>query len=323
MTTENQDEDLRLNEAADGSVIVGDAAPEPTDATPESGEDTRLAADDDSGEDEQGHAEETAEEAEARKKRNRDRRQQSKQNKKDYIESLKRELASRDRLLDEMNQRLAHVERRSTGSEMAQLEQAEKEAAQYYNHFKTVNAKAIEAADGATANDAMEKMFLAKQRMEQLAGVKKAMTSKQATPPPLDPRVQTLATEWMAKNKWYSPDGDDPDSSVMRAIDNDLAARGWNPVTPEYWQELENRKKKYLPHRNDSGYNVPQGAGKSSARVPVAGSGRDSSPGTSSGGYKLSADRVSALKEAGLWDDPKQRAQAIRNYQQYDKENAA
>ena len=47
----------------------------------------------------------------------------------------------------------------------------------------------------------------------------------------------------------------------------------------------------------------------------VAGSGREAStPASAEGTYKLSADRVEALKMSGVWDDPKQRAEAVKRY---------
>jgi hypothetical protein len=53
----------------------------------------------------------------------------------------------------------------------------------------------------------------------------------------------------------------------------------------------------------------------------VTGSGRESGNSGNSGSYKLSADRVSALKDAGIWDDPKQRAEAVKRFRDYDKQN--
>lgn len=322
-TEDKKDEDLKLTEQPDGSIVVGEPAPEPKADEPKADEgktDERLTTTDDSEAEEQGHAEETAEEAEARKERNRQRRTANKERRKEYVESLKRELAARDNIINEMNQRLAVVERKSSGSEMAQLEQAEKEAATYYNHFKAVNQRAIEQADGKTATDAQEKMFAAKQRYEHIQAIKKAMTQQQ-TPQqaPLDPRLVNNATEWMTKNPWYSPDGTDEDSAMVRYLDNQLAAQGWNPSTKEYWDELEARKKKYLPHRTNSGHNNPTQERRTSSPSPVAASGGGQAS-KSSGTYTLSPERVQALKDAGMWDDPAKRATMIKRYQQIDRE---
>lgn len=321
-TEEKKDEDLKLVEQADGSIVVGEQAQATTKTETEEDpvDDVRLNEQDESDPEEQGHAEETAEEAEARKERNRARRNANKERRKEHIESLKRELAARDSIINEMNQRLAVVERKSSGSEMAQLDAAEKEAVTYYNHYKQINQQAIEQADGKLATDAQEKMFAARQRYEQIQGIKKAMAAKQTpTQPALDPRLVSNANEWMSNNSWYSPTGEDEDSAMLRFLDNQLAAQGWDPKTKEYWQELDARKKKYLPHRANSGHNNPTQRTRTSSASPVAASGGDQAGNKGSGGYVLSPERVQALKDAGMYDDPVKRNAMIRRYQEADR----
>lgn len=316
---EEMKDDLPVKELEDGSLQVGETpvAEEPV------GEDESLKASTDEGSDEEGHAEETAEEAEARRERNRARRAQNKESRKNYIESLKRELAARDSVINDLSTRVASVERQGQGSQLAQIDSALKEAEQYYNHFKTVNRQAIEQADGALAVDAQEKMFAARQRYEMLTNAKKQMTQQQVQKPqPLDPRMQMHAEGWMQKNDWYDPSGQDMDSDIVLKLDDRLVQEGWDPKTQEYWEELDSRVKKYLPHRFNSTYNKPQSVGQTrQARVPVSG-GASSSSGNAKGTYHLSAERVKALKEAGAYDDPVKRADAIRRYQEFDKQQA-
>lgn len=309
----------KVVEQNDGSAVIGElpTPPENENLDEEGDGEVSLSSADPEGGDHEGESEESKTE------RNRQRRHEAKQRRQEYIEGLKRELASRDRIINELNQRVSVVERRSSGSEMAQLDHYEREATNYYNHFKQVNAKAIEAADGAAANDAQEKMFAARQRLSQIANIRKAVSNQAQQPAPLDPRVISGAQDWASKNSWYDPNGDDEDSYVVRQLDNRLAQTGWNPSTPEYWEELTSRVNKFLPHRAKKGYNQGTSAGTRSERqVPVAGSGREASPGKG-GTFTLSADRVKALKDADLWDDPKKRAEAIKRFQQFDKEQAA
>lgn len=313
------DEELKLREEQDGSVVIGDE-PEakPEAEAPE--EDERLSADDNDDEEHSEH--DTEEERAAKTERNRQRRKEGREKRREYVETLKRELAARDNIINEMSQRLSVVERKSTGSEMAQLDAAEKEAAQYYNHFKQLHGQAVEQANGAAATEATEKMLLARQRLEQIGQIKKAMSQRQQQPAPLDPRLINHAQQWMEKNSWYDPNGTDEDSALVLSLDNRLAAQGWDPTTSQYWEELDARVKKYLPHRVNQGYNRPQVGNR--PKVPVAGSGRESAASSnSSNSYRLSPERVQALKDAGLWDDPKARAAAIQRFQQYDKEQRA
>lgn len=318
---ENQELEIKKEtpvvELEDGSLQVGE---KPETKEPEGEEDSRLTGDDLS-EDEQGHADETSEEAEARRNRNRERRQQNKENRKNHIESLRREIAARDQIINDLSTRVASVEQQSVGSQMAQLDKAIEEAAGYYNHFKEVNSVAIEQADGARAVEAQEKMFAAQQRHAALMNAKKNMARPMQQAPALDPRVVNNAQDWMARNGWYDQQRKDTDSYMVGKIDDRLVEEGWNPATKEYWDELDARIKKYLPHKTISGYNKPQvnqGSGNR-PRVPVAGSGSESN--STSKGYVLSAERVKALKEAGIYDDPAQRAEAIKRFQEYDRQN--
>lgn len=319
MATEETN-DLKVTELENGALEVSD----PKAVIGEDEDDAPLKSSEggaESSEEEQGHAAETEDEAEARRERNRQRRMQNKENRKNYVESLKRELAARDSLISDLSSRVASVEQHSIGNQVAQLDAAINEAAGYYNHFKTLNRKAIELADGATAVDAQEKMFAAQNRHQMLLNAKKNMTSQVSQPKPLDPRMVNNAQSWIERNPWYDASGSDADSDLVMKIDSRLVQEGMNPTTSEYWEELDARVKKYLPHRANSGYNSAQGKQNSRQHVPVSGSSQESGSGKK-GSYVLSAERVKALKEAGIYDDPIKRADAIRRFQQYDKENA-
>lgn len=325
---EEDKNDLKVVEQADGTVLVGtheDPAPaDPAEnPAPANAEDASGRHDGEDHEDEQAAEGETAEEAEARRQRNRTRRQENKERRKGYIESLKRELASRDAVINDLAGRVATVERQSTGSQMAQIDTAMKEAENVYNHFKTLNQQAIEQANGAAAVDAQEKMFQARMRYQQLNGIKQGMTRQPQQPQPLDPRLKAHAEDFMGKHSWYDPNGGDMDSRMMLNLDKELFQEGWDPKTKEYWEELEARGKKYLSHRFHSAYNPSQqqnGGGKP-AKSPVAPSGREDQGGGKPKGYRLSAERVQALKDAGMWEDPAKRNDAIRRFQEFDRQH--
>jgi len=318
---ETKDEVLKVTEQADGTVVVGDVAPTPPSKEgPQDDERvTKSEEDDGTHEEEAGHAEETAEEAEARKQRNRERRAQNKERRKEYVEQLRREISARDEALEQALQRIEAIEKQGQGSQLAALDQELRKTADAYNYFKTQIDLGTREQNGAVVADATEKMLQAQQRFAQLTSAKNNATRQAQAAPPLDPRLKANAESWLARNTWYSLEGKDEDSFLVQSIDRRMAQEGWNPSTEAYWSELDARVKKYLPHRASSSYNKPT---QTTPRTPVAGSGRDSGAVKPSGGYTLSAERVSALKDAGIWDDPKARADAIRRYQAYDKEQA-
>ena len=119
----------------------------------------------------------------------------------------------------------------------------------------------------------------------------------------------------MDENPWYDPNGRDPDSKIALTIDQAMAEEGWNPKSQDYWEELDNRLAKYLPHRYS---NVVETSVNPTTRRPrnvVTSSGRESA--ASSGGkntFTLTPDQVRAMKDAGMWDDPDKRAKMIRRY---------
>lgn len=257
-------------------------------------------------------------EREAIRERRRQERKHRKEAQREREDTLRRELAARDSVINEMRQKLDVIERRNVGSELAQIENGKKQAAQAYQFFKDQIRIAGEAGNHAAVADATEKMIQARDKFNEITRIEQAVRQQQSTPQPLDPRLVNHAQDWMSRNSWYDPSGRDQDSAIALQLDQRLAQEGWDPTTPQYWQELESRVKKYLPHRANGGK-----IERKNPRSVVTGSDRESA-GTKSGAtYKLSSERVQALKDAGIWDDPKQRAEAIKRFRDYDKQNKA
>jgi hypothetical protein len=112
---------------------------------------------------------------------------------------------------------------------------------------------------------------------------------------------------------------------LVKALDGAVFAEGFKPNTPEYWTELSKRVAANLPHRAKESKLPTDTSRKSEQRSVVTGSGRSSAAanGGSKTSFVLSADRVKALKDAGMWEDPKTRSDAIRRFRDYDREHAA
>jgi len=259
----------------------------------------------------------------------RERRRQERHNKKtaarEREDNLRTELASRDRAINEMREKLLSLEQRNTSSDLAQLDLAAKRAKDAVSYYKGVIETATTKQDGAVVADATERMMAARQEADRLAQVKQSfVNSNTGQQQALDPTVKAKAESWASRNTWYKPDGSNQDSEVVLTIDRRLAADGFDPRTDAYWAELDARVGKYLPHAKKAGYTggTPQ---ERSAGTPVTGSGREGGAGNGSRNgstYQLSAQRVQALKDAGVWDDPKARSDAIRRYRDYDKKSS-
>lgn len=315
------------------------AAPAASPAPAAGGEDADQDHDDDLDEDEQeGSARvgdedpalehETPEQKAARRQNERKSRRQRQREKNQALEREVQDLRSR---LDQTTGVVQNLQNFTSGTQMAQLDNAIKEAEEYEAHFDAVSADAITKGDGVLARDALKKSMIAGQRAANLKSFKENATRAAAAPKPADPVVHAKATKFVNDNKWYKgPDSTDPDSRIMATVDDGVASDGFDPKTDAYWQELESRAKKYLPHRfsEASGRTGAEnnGSGKPPAerrpKSPVSGGSGNGNNQPKKGGYELSAARVQAIKDAGKWDDVAQRNKMIQSYRDYDAQHA-
>lgn len=304
----NEDEDLEQSEEIqERQAAEGEGQGE--------AEDAKLKADE--------QAEDNAAVDDEERERIRERRRQERHDKKEAQRereaTMRRELAARDHELNELRGRVAVMERKSQAVDVSQVDQALKQAGDAYHYFKQQIADAVQMQNGAVAADATEKMLVAQRRYEDLNRIKQSVSRQENQAAPLDPRIANLAKGWLEKNKWYDPAGGDNDSYIAAQIDKRMAQEGWNPATPQYWEELDVRlKEKNVGVRQKSSYNSSK-----SNRSPVTGSGRGAAPAAGSGSYQLSAERVQALKDSGKWEDPAEREKMIKYYKNYDKQQSA
>ena len=216
----------------------------------------------------------------------------------------------------ELLERLSVLEKKSHGSDLARLNKAMEDQHNRTLFAKQKMAEAIASGNGELHASAQEMWFEARRQFEALDAVKKKATApaRQRTIQAPDPQLQRHASAWMENNQWYDPNGRDPDSKVALTIDQAMAEEGWNPKTPQYWEELDNRLQKYLPHRYTG--EADERPTQKRPRNFVTGSGRESASSSVIGRnqFALSRDQVQAMKDAGMWDDPEKRAKMIRRY---------
>lgn len=249
------------------------------------------------------------------RKRRRQERLDRKARAREREESMRRELSSRDTVIAQMRAELDEIKRRNAGGELAQLNVAKQRIAEEYQATKDRIRVATEAGNGAEVAEATERLIQLRDRANKIVQIEKAHQQNSSRPQPLDPRIANNAKDWTEKHPWYNPAGKDNDSRIVLAIDSTLAEEGWDPTTRDYWDELDARIKKYLPHRVNRGIITPR------AKSTVAGSGRETGAGKSTGVFKLSAARVQAIKDLGDWDDPVARNKRIKEYRDYDRAN--
>jgi hypothetical protein len=224
----------------------------------------------------------------------------------------------------QLAERLAHLEKRTSGAELARVDKAIDDTEVQIEYAKMKMREAVANQDGDAVVKAQELMYESQRKVESLKSIKDQATRQMSQPPKPtmnvpDPAVQRNAAAWMERNKWYDPQAKDMDSEIAQRLDKKLTDEGYDPSSPEYWDELDDRVAKYLPHRMES--DMGKKKDKPKYRSIQTSSGRESA--SSSGGvdFRLSADRVQAIKDMGAWDNPDQRAKMIKSYAKYDREN--
>ena len=314
--------DLQMQEDADGSAVVS----LPPGESPNEGQtapDTAAVIRDDDGDDD-GHPEDNTPHADPEREAIRLARREERALKKKLSKARATEsthlINSLKRQNEQMVERLAILEKRTAGADVARLDKAIEDSHVRLQYAKHKIKEATEMADGAALADAQEAWYEARRQVEALDALKKkTLNDSPAQPVPRapDPRLKKHADSWMARNDWYDPNGGDTDSQIAVKIDEALVREGWDPTSADYWEELDNRLTKYLPHR----YNGVSGE-KPVVRSPrsvVTSSGRESTPSARPNEFRLSPDRVKAIKEAGRWDDVTERNKMIRKYAEYDR----
>ena len=224
---------------------------------------------------------------------------------------------------NQLAERLALLEKRTSGAELARVDKAIDDASVQVEYAKMKLRESVVAQDGDGVVKAQEMLYNAQRQLEALNSTKEQAVKHMSQPQkqniqPANPAVQRLASEWMQRNPWFDPNAKDEESEIAQSIDRRLTAEGFDPSTEEYWEELDERISRYIPHRVEKSNPTP----RPRPRTPVTGSGRESAPtGRSANEFRLSPERVAAIKEMGAWDDPTARARMIKSYAAYDRAN--
>lgn len=240
--------------------------------------------------------------------------------KKDYIRKTNEEKDQRLSLLQRQNQelmdRLSVVERKTYSSDLARLDKAIEDEEMRYQYATQKMREATDNSDGDAFTRAQEMWYDSRRKVEAMRVAKQRSSEATANQSgAANPRLIKLANGWMEKNDWYDPNGQDEDSQIAKVIDNKLMSDGWNPETKDYWDELDKRLQKRLPHHYTQGQD--EASSRRRPRSFVTGSERESVGGGSGGStFVLLPEQVRAMKDAGYWDDPAARAKMIKRYAQ-------
>jgi hypothetical protein len=325
----DNEKDVPIKEQEDGSILARVELPEQieddekVEVTVEaSDEDDEGHQDDNQGSDDQDYDGESEEDREKIREARREERKLKKELAKQREASAKHKISALEKRNEDLARRLAAVEDTAASYQFAQIDKALEDEATRVEYAKMKMVQAAQAGDVAAQMEYLEQLTDAKQRLNQAQHYKKeqlekAKAPKQNVPNPVSSEVQQNATHWLKRNSWFDPQARDTDSRIAKVVDQELVADGWDPSDPEYWDELDNRLSARLPHR----YTAKGGINQRRSAGPTASSRVANTASTKPGTITLSRERVSAIKDAGAWDDVTKRNKMIRAYAQYDREN--
>jgi hypothetical protein len=226
---------------------------------------------------------------------------------------------------EEFKRRLSNVERETKHSQISRIDKNIEDSQVRMEYAKMKLKEAAENSDGDAMVEAQTLWRESENQLAQLQSMKNRASQEVQEQPRNelpDPTVQRNAAEWMKRNSWYVPDANDNDSKIAKKVDELLVTEGWDPSDPDYWDELDSRLQKSLPHRYNQNTNDNSVVRK--PRNVVGSSGREASAafgGNNRSQFMLSPERVKAMKEIGAWDNPERKKKMIAEFVKFDRLN--
>ena len=252
---------------------------------------------------------------------------------KQAIERDKTELNFLRQRNESLEKRMFEVEKTTVANTISGIDARIADTVAEVKAAERIMARAIEAGNGDDAAKALRIRDEAMKKVQQLQ-VHKHQHNEAATrlhhesqvpaaPVGPDPEIASFAQNWVSKNSWYNPNGNDEASKIVLAIDQSLVEAGYNPKTQEYWQELDKRVARRLPEHKGGGSNDDHQDDdrRTQRRGPPVGSSRDQAPQSTRREVYISPERKQAMTDAGVWDDPVLRQRYLKQYAKWDREN--
>lgn len=257
---------------------------------------------------------------------NREKRQLRKKRLAEKFDAKDAVIKQQQEQLNNMSARLNEIDGKLSQVDQGALVQTYNESIAAFQEAERKHQEAFKDGDGAKATAAMREMYSAQKRIDECEAIharNQSQPARQAVQV-RDPVLVSKATSWAERNPWFKNGGADDDSAIADAIAAKLVKEGFNPKTDGYWDELDDRLSARGIGDDDDDDQQDQSQSQRE-RQPVTRQVRRSPPvGGGSGRGDLGGGKtavtlpttfVNALKEAGIWDDPKRRNKAIAEHQ--------
>ncbi|CAB4145653.1 hypothetical protein UFOVP1204_7 [uncultured Caudovirales phage] len=287
------------------------------------GSDKPLRADDhDDDEGDQRLSSESEAEHEERRSKRREQREKQKGRRKAAIDRDRELIARYEENARQMADRIAQLEAGSLNAQVQTIEAKMADIARSYQNLEARKAEAVRLGDGDALVRIDREIQNASAQWHELNNRKgsiapspdKQMEAQRPVAPKVTERGRIFAEDFLAEHKWINLEGTDRESRLVRQIDLELSGEKLDPNTRSYWEEFEERLRDQFPDR------FRKNKERSS---PPIGSGREHVPNSTRKQVYISAGRRKAMEDAGVWDDPKKRNEYIKEYANYDRNNAS
>lgn len=315
--------ELRKAEKAKTDADAGDDEDESTGH--EGGEDERNAAG--SGE--------SAEELEARKVARRDARKARKNHRREREAQKDADLAQLRDELAAVKAQVGTVTQNASNQTIAIVDQRISEATQARDLADAALEVAISKNDGKSAREAIKTRDLAAEALRQLGDYKMRYEAQSKQQPQNaqnqpNPLLVNYARQFKQDNPWvdFNTTSADEDSQKVHRLDASVLKAGYDPATPEYWDELQDRVDRAFPAKlseaaeeqeeedNGGGGSTRRSNGQSrsngGARRGPAMSGGRSSVALGKNDAVVTPFEKKQIMDAGYWNNPADRADMLK-----------
>lgn len=184
-------------------------------------------------------------------------------------------------------------------------------------------ADAVKNSDGDAYAAALRLRDEAKSQEGELIAAQKVFVEAKKAPAAPDAEATRLAGDWKRANaEWYGSNS--TATASANAIDAALSAENlYAHNSPDYYRELTRRVSAHFNGGERTERKSETPADNKRKGPPIGDRGGAQNGNGTGRKVFLSKDRVDAIKAAGDWDDPKERAKAVKAYEEYDRDQSA
>lgn len=236
----------------------------------------------------------------------------ARQRKDEQLQSMQDEIAA----MKDHNARLVAEQQRfhqmASQFQSQSLNKEIDESKRLIEYWSEQHSNAIASGDASTVHKLQRAIDTEKQKINNMEQQKSGYdnTARSINPEQVLAEQQRLNRQqsWVSKNSWFHDPRYSEEKSIVEGIDQQVRRDGYDPTTPAYWSELNNRIKRsevaYVQPDDDDYIKPTKQTNRQELqqRQVVAGSGSGGNAPTSSKKMNFTVNQLSALKHQGIVD---------------------